>query len=279
MMIQGIESHNRSGCPSRKLLLAMSVGQLRGAVRVAVESHFENCDACLAELQSVDDSSDPLIVELRGPADPAAGDEEIFREPTRRDGVDPRFGRADRTGDSQASATNDRPVPERLGDYRLVEPLGRGGMGVVYRAWHTRLGQVRALKVLRPDRAGDRRAIERFQREITTLGGLEHPNLVRAFDAREEAGVIFLVMEFVEGLDLWRLLARSGAAPRLRLLRSGPASRDRPGVRLPDARHGPPRHQAVEPDDYSRRLVKVLDLGIARIDPAARAPLDPGEPP
>ncbi len=104
-------------------------------------------------------------------------------------------------------------MPERLGDYQLVEPLGRGGMGVVYRAWHTRLGQVRALKVLRPDRAGDRRAIERFQREITTLGGLEHPNLVRAFDAREEAGVIFLVMEFVEGLDLWRLLARTGPLP------------------------------------------------------------------
>ncbi len=62
MMIQGIEAHNRSDCPSRKLLLAMSVGHLRGAVRVAVESHFENCDSCLAELQSVDDSSDPLIV-------------------------------------------------------------------------------------------------------------------------------------------------------------------------------------------------------------------------
>ena len=279
MMVQAIESHNRSGCPDRELLLAMSVGQLRGAVRVAVERHLENCDACLAELQSVDDSSDPLIVELRGPADPATGDEEIFREPTRLDGVDPWFGRADRTGDSPAIATNDRPVPERLGDYRLVEPLGRGGMGIVYRAWHTRLGQVRALKVLRPDRAGDRRAIERFQREITTLGGLEHPNLVRAFDAREEAGIIFLVMEFVEGLDLWRLLERRGPLPvadSCEVVRQAAIGLEHAhrtsGLVHRDVK---PSNLMITPDG----VVKVLDLGIARIDPAARERLDPLEPP
>ena len=154
-------------------------------------------------------------------------------------------------------------MPERLGDYRLVEPLGRGGMGVVYRAWHTRLGQVRALKVLRPDRAGDRRAIERFQREITTLGGLEHPNLVRAFDAREEAGVIFLVMEFIEGLDLWRLLARTGPLPvsascevvRQAAIGLEYAYRTRGMVH----RDIKPSNLMITPDG----VVKVLDLGIA----------------
>jgi serine/threonine protein kinase len=279
MMIQQIDSQDLSGCPGREWLLAMSVGRLCGEERDAVERHLQGCDSCLAELQSVDDGSDPLIAELRGPADLGASDEDILRKPSRLDGLDSGLGRSERSGDSRAGVSSDRPVPERLGDYQLGEILGRGGMGIVYRAWHTRLGQVRALKVLRPERAGDRRAIERFQREMTILGGLEHPNLVRAFDAREEAGVIFLVMEFVEGLDLSRLLERRGPLPvadSCETVRQAAV-----GLEYAHRTHGLV-HRDIKPSNLMitpTGCVKVLDLGISHVKPAASEGPGPAETP
>ncbi len=95
----------------------------------------------------------------------------------------------------------------RLGDYELLEELGQGGMGVVYRARHVLLGQTVAVKVL-PDRyLDDPQAVARFRREMQSIGALDHPNIVRAFNAGEAAGMHFLVMEYVDGLTLQRLLA------------------------------------------------------------------------
>ena len=269
-MIQLIDSQAAGGCPDRTLLLALSVGRLRGKVQDAVESHLHDCGSCLAELQSVDDGTDPLIADLRGTTDPGIGDEESRREPSRAGGRESGQEQPGHPVSAQAGVSNDRPVPEQLGDYRLVEVLGHGGMGVVYRAWHNRLGQVRALKVLRPERAGDPRAIERFQREMATLGGLEHPNLVRAFDARDEAGFIFLVMEFVEGLDLCRLLERRGPLPvadACEAIRQAAIGLDHAyrtlGVVHRDIK---PSNLMITPDG----CVKVLDLGIARINPSGQ---------
>ena len=94
----------------------------------------------------------------------------------------------------------------RLGDYELLEELGRGGMGVVYRAGQVLLNQIVAVKVL-PDRVLDApTALARFHREMQSIGGLDHPNIVGAHDAGEVDGVHFLVMEYVNGLTLQVLL-------------------------------------------------------------------------
>jgi tRNA A-37 threonylcarbamoyl transferase component Bud32 len=106
-----------------------------------------------------------------------------------------------------------RTEPRRLGDYELREKLGQGGMGAVYKAVHTRLGKTVALKVLASDRYRDGRLVARFHREMRALGGLQHPNIVQALDAREEDGVPFLVMEYVAGLNLGRLVERAGPLP------------------------------------------------------------------
>src|SRR5438128_6142951 len=92
--------------------------------------------------------------------------------------------------------------PRVLGEYELLARLGAGGMGVVYKARHRRLGKLVALKLLP---AGPRRsaeAVARFLREMRAVGQLDHPNLVEASDAGEQDGTVYLAMNRMEGSDL-----------------------------------------------------------------------------
>ena len=109
-------------------------------------------------------------------------------------------------------------MPKTLGEYQLLEELGRGGMGRVYKARHTKLDRVVAVKVLPRGRVGDRQAIARFEREMKAVGQLAHPNIVQAYDAREIDDVPVLIMEFVDGLDLAEIVHRLAAGKGDRLL-------------------------------------------------------------
>jgi serine/threonine protein kinase len=97
-----------------------------------------------------------------------------------------------------------------LGNYELLEELGRGGMGVVYKARHVLLGRLVALKVLPAKRLSDPEAVERFLREMKAQGGLQHPNLVTARAADATAVQYYLVLELVEGQDLATIVRRQG---------------------------------------------------------------------
>jgi serine/threonine protein kinase len=100
-----------------------------------------------------------------------------------------------------------------FGSYALLEPLGAGGMGQVYKARHRKLKQLVALKVVRKERLSHPDAARRFRREIQALSQLAHPNIVRALDADEADGVQFFAMEFVDGTDLARLVKQRGPLP------------------------------------------------------------------
>lgn len=93
-------------------------------------------------------------------------------------------------------------------DYELVEELGRGGMGVVYKAVHGRLNRIVALKTLNLGKDATQDDLKRFDREMQAVGRLVHPNIVRATDAGMEDGLHYLVMEYVEGIDLNDLMKR-----------------------------------------------------------------------
>src|SRR5262247_4728093 len=105
----------------------------------------------------------------------------------------------------------------RLGPYELLAPLGAGGMGEVYRARDPRLKREIAIKVLPEDVATSPERLARFEREATTVAGLNHPNIVVLYSIEEDRGTRFLTMELVEGQDLAALVT-SGGLPLPQLL-------------------------------------------------------------
>jgi serine/threonine protein kinase len=96
---------------------------------------------------------------------------------------------------------------QTLNHYEVGEKLGEGGMGVVYKAWDTRLRRHVALKFLRPDAVGSSEARARFLREAQAAAALDHPNICHVHDIEEAGGQTFMVMAFCEGVALSRLLA------------------------------------------------------------------------
>ncbi len=98
----------------------------------------------------------------------------------------------------------------RLGQYQLLERLGGGGMGDVYKARHAKLERVVAVKVLSKQLTKDPSAVARFNREMKIIAKLDHANIVRATDAGEELGFHYLVMDLVEGHDLSSVVKRLG---------------------------------------------------------------------
>src|SRR5512139_1708323 len=99
--------------------------------------------------------------------------------------------------------------PRRVGPYEIVSVIGRGGIGTVYRARHRDTGELAAVKVLGPAPAVDATAARRLAREYEVLRTLDHPNVVRVYDAGVTEGYSYLAMELVEGLDLRTYLSPS----------------------------------------------------------------------
>jgi serine/threonine-protein kinase len=97
-----------------------------------------------------------------------------------------------------------------LDSYILLAPVGRGGMGKVYKAWHRSLRRLAAIKVLDDERVADPETAGRFQREIRLVGRLEHPHIVRAYDAGTLDNTYYLAMEFVDGPSLAHWVQEKG---------------------------------------------------------------------
>src|SRR3712207_5851329 len=104
--------------------------------------------------------------------------------------------------DDKAPASSDRQIGHQFGNYVVEDQIGRGGMGVVFRARNVVSGKVVALKLMAPDLAGNLSFRERFIREAEAGPQLGHPNIVDVFDSGEVDGELFIAMELIEGIDL-----------------------------------------------------------------------------
>lgn len=151
------------------------------------------------------------------------------------------------------------------GDYIVEQLVGTGGMGLVYRARHRKLRRVVALKVLHANLSHSPDVVARFQREVQASGRLQHPNIVAALDAREQVGLYYLVMEFVDGIDLAHWIKQRGAM-------SLPAAIDCiwQAARGLEHAHGEGIiHRDIKPGNLlidRQGTVKILDMGAARLD-------------
>ncbi|NQT17263.1 MAG: protein kinase [Planctomycetes bacterium] len=249
-------------CPKHEELSAYLVGNLDDERTSHVTSHVDDCPECQATVADLAEVAETLIGSLRGPLpeDPNESEAEC-REVI---ALVEDFGRdPSRFGDLQDS--QEAPDEAELGhvrEYQLLAELGKGGMGTVYKALHTKLGKVVALKVLPAERVRHADAVARFEREMKAVGALEHPHIVRATDAGEADGVHYLVMEYVPGVDLSSVLKRHGPMP----VADACEVARQAAVGLEHAHQHGLIHRDVKPSNLilsGSGQVKILDLGLA----------------
>ncbi len=109
-----------------------------------------------------------------------------------------------------AAFKNEPAVAQKIGPYKIIASVGKGGMGEVYRAWDEKHNRLVAVKVMAANLASDPLAVARFKREAQVLSALQHPGITRFYELGEDTGRPFLVMEFLEGVNLGDLLTRHG---------------------------------------------------------------------
>jgi serine/threonine-protein kinase len=253
--------------PSPETLAAFGRGDLSAADLASVAEHIGTCAECCAALARLPD--DTLAKLARDAAEKGPGS------------TMPASGAAPRPGAALSDA-----IPAALADhprYKILRELGAGGMGVVYKAEHRIMGRVVALKVMAPHLTAKAGAVDRFRKEVRAAAQLNHENIVTAHDADEAGGMHFLVMEYVEGVSLDRLVTKKGpvsvplACSFVRQAAQG----------LQHAHDKGMVHRDIKPQNLMvnrKAKVKVMDFGLARFvgaeeeEPAGRLPFGAGRP-
>jgi serine/threonine protein kinase len=261
-------------CPTPDALRAMSTGLLNDSESSDIVEHIRQCDECRGELEQMDEGDDSLITSLRRPESPSPFD----REPNRQAAIAKALGalassRAPHADPAESAAEGGAAdvgpqLPTVIAEYEIVGPLGRGGMGRVFLARHSKLGRRVALKLLADHRLDDPRVRRRFEAEMRAVGRLSHPNIVTAHDARDVDGMAVLITEYIDGVDLGELAGHTG-----------PLGTDRQGIAdacemVRQVAHALAYtseqgfvHRDVKPSNImlsSSGEVKLLDLGLAR---------------
>jgi eukaryotic-like serine/threonine-protein kinase len=285
-----VEPNLESLCPYAASVRAFCLGDLDDEKAIEVEAHLNRCASCVAMVDALAEPSDE-VWELLSSLPPTPEDEPEFQRLYAR-----LWESTPDLGDTSADFVPLQlanppigPLPQVVDNYELLECVGRGAWGAVYRARHTKLEQTVAVKVLDTTRLHEGAAIELFLQEMKAAGELNHPNIVRATDAGDDRGIHYLVMEFIDGIDAGKLLQRAGPlaiADACEIVRQAAAGLDFAHARSWIHRDVKPSNLLVGRDG----VVKLLDLGIAgkhrevdssdrpdRGDPPSRMPLGTAE--
>jgi WD40 repeat protein/tRNA A-37 threonylcarbamoyl transferase component Bud32 len=265
--------------PDSERLAAYALGQLDGPEMDVIELHLSSCDSCCRVIQ--DQPGDSLVQKLRDRRSLTVAAPAPEGEPTNEPPTGFQVPSSFVVGPATAAAPWDQPtvagpspgaptpagLPRELIDhprYGVVAAIGTGGMGTVYRALHRVMDRPVALKVIRADLLGNEALVERFRREVKAAARLaSHPNIVVAYDAEQAGATHMLVMEFVEGTDLARLVEGRGPLP------VGEACEyaRQAALGLQHAFEDGMVHRDIKPQNLMRTTrgqIKVLDFGLAR---------------
>lgn len=207
----------RPDCPTDDDLRAFHLGNLAVAGQDAVAAHLDACPDCDSRIARVERSADPVLSALRHPTPPAWA--------ASTSGATVSFSRGDTSPDTgtiarAGSAALAFLAPPRGGDeigwlgrYRVLRPLGSGGMGMVFLAEDATLQRPVALKTLRPETSADPEARERFLREARAAAAVKSPHVVTLYDVGLEGNVSYLAMELLEGESLEARISRTDDRP------------------------------------------------------------------
>ena len=246
--------------PAQEELLALVRGELKGLRRTQVEEHLLSCETCCARLDEQDqaavDEENQMLDLVREVA--THGD-------TWFDGA-----RETAKGADDESLADESSSPEDIAfllsdhpRYRIVSKIGSGGMGTVYRARHRLMRRDVVIKVINRQLMLNKTAAARFRREVRAAARLSHPGIVAALDSEEYRGLYFLVMEYIDGVDLASLVDEQGPLPLAKAC-------DYIRQAAEGLQHAYERrmiHRDIKPHNLmltSDGVVKILDFGLAR---------------
>ena len=261
-------------CPPREQLADYLPDTLGESVADRVMEHSETCAECDRTIEWLEDASDSVVARLR---QPLAGDGYCNHSAYQRlIGAleELKLARIEPAVGTLTATETAPPVNDQLDEYRLLEKLGHGGMGSVYRDLHTKLDRVVALKALSHERVNHNGAVSRFEREMKAVGKLDHPNIVHAYDSGEDDDTHYLVTEFVRGIDLCRLVKEMGPLPipeACEIICQAASGLDHAN------RHGMVHHN-IKPSNLMLThsgQVKILNLGLALRQDRAVEDLEP----
>lgn len=236
--------------PSQEQLSAYNLGQLPPDEAVAIESHICECEPCCDTIVSL--SSNDTFVGILKEARQLPTDQTV------------EHGMA-----SGSSSCED--IPTQLVEhprYEILGLIGKGGMGDVYGARHRMMERTVALKIIKRELMRKPEAVDRFHREVKTAAQLAHPNIVTAHDAEQAGDVHFMVMEFVDGVDLSQMVKDQGALP----VAAACAYIRQAAIGLQHAHERGMVHRDVKPHNLmvtADGTVKILDFGLASLAPEA----------
>jgi eukaryotic-like serine/threonine-protein kinase len=194
-----------TACPSGEELGRFAVGDLDAATLTRVAGHVEGCAACESALQALDGLTDPLLTALRQPVCTSGDDVPAALLTAARSALD----------SEPLNGWVSGALPRRVGKFQLLEELGSGSFGTVFRAFDTELEREVAVKILRAGRLAGAEDAERFLREARSAAQLKHPGVVSLYEAgRTEDGVCYLIEEFVRGVTLAERLRKGPLDPQ-----------------------------------------------------------------
>ncbi|MFM8477423.1 MAG: WD40 repeat domain-containing serine/threonine protein kinase [Planctomycetaceae bacterium] len=235
--------------PSGELLRSFLAGKESAEQRAVIAAYLDAHPEVLNELILADDA-DSFISDLLKPV------AHFSSEPAFREGLQ----RVRALG----TKAPDAPFPDQVGRFRLLQRINRSGSSAVYRATDQSSGELVALKILSVQRLHEPLAVSRFRREMSLVGKMHHPNLVRLIDSGEADGILFVVMELLTGCDLSQLVEKVGPIP----IESASALVEQTAMALEYASQNSMVHRDVKPSNIfltETGEVKLLDLGLVRL--------------